>query len=212
MMIEKKILFLLRKARGVGGKREGEFASPMEKVDIYPIVFFLGAGGSICCPASPPSYYIYIQKGATYKIQIHIHISAPGFPPQVIPRVTHPRSITVWSIVSPDPSPFVHLIGIMIINTIMSFLLISRVWDTLQLISLRVWFFFSFFFSPPRKNVSYLVSFRRITLFHTNTFNSVFFFFSFSPLFLLCTSIGGIHCSIFATKRYFRFGGIPEPG
>lgn len=127
--------------------------------------------------------HIYTERSHQQNT-IHIYTPAPGFPIKLIPRVTHSISITVWSIFSPDPSPFVHLIGIMIINTIMSFFLIYRVWDTLQLISLRVCFFLSFFFSPPGKKVPYPVSFLRI-----NTFSPKYtpwFFFGF---FYVCTYI-----------------------
>lgn len=79
MMIGFFLSFFAGGSPGGGGKREGEFASPMEKIDIYPF-FFGGGGGFLCCPASPPSYYTYIQKGATNKIQ---YIYTP--PPRASP-------------------------------------------------------------------------------------------------------------------------------
>lgn len=152
MMIGFFLSFFAGGSPGGGGKREGEFASPMEKIDIYP--FFLGGEGVFFAALLllPPTTHIYRKEPPTkYKTYIH---PRPGLPHQMIPRVTHSISITVWSIFSPDPSPFVHLIGIMMINTIMSFFLIYRVWDTLQLISLRVCFFSFSFFSHRQEEKS----------------------------------------------------------
>lgn len=78
MMIGCFLSFFAGGSPGVRGKREGEFASPMEKIDIYP--FFLGGEGVFFATLLllPPTTHIYRKEPPTNTI--HIYTPAPGFP------------------------------------------------------------------------------------------------------------------------------------